>query len=73
MITFQRILFPVDFSKQDQEAAPFVKAMAERFHSEVILLHAAEFFPTGYGTPDAIVLGAHGGPRESYERAEGTA
>ncbi len=56
MITFQRILFPVDFSKQDHEAAPFVKAMAERFHSEVILLHAAEFFPMGYGTPDAIVL-----------------
>lgn len=45
MITFKRILFPVDFSKQDDEAAPFVKAMAERFHSEVILLHAAEFFP----------------------------
>jgi len=56
MITFKRILFPVDFSKQDQEAAPFVRAMAERFHSEVILLHAAEFYPLGYGTPDAIVL-----------------
>ena len=56
MITFKRILFPVDFSKQDQEAAPFVKAMAERFHSEVILLHAAEFVPFGYGTPDAVVL-----------------
>ena len=56
MITFKRILFPVDFSKQDDEAAPFVKAMAERFHSDVVLLHAAEFFPLGYGTPDAIVL-----------------
>jgi nucleotide-binding universal stress UspA family protein len=56
MITFKRILFPVDFSKQDHEAAPFVKAMVERFHSEVILLHAAEFVPLGYGTPDAIVL-----------------
>lgn len=56
MITFKRILFPVDFSKQDQEAVPFVRTMAERFHSEVVLLHAAEFFPLGYGTPDAIVL-----------------
>ncbi len=56
MITFKRILFPVDFSKQDQEVVPFVRAMAERFHSEVVLLHVAEFFPTGYGTPDAIVL-----------------
>lgn len=56
MITFQSILFPVDFSEQDHEAAPFVKAMAERFHSELILLHIAQFFPIGYGTPDAIVL-----------------
>lgn len=56
MIAFRRILFPVDFSKQDNEAALFVKAMAERFHSEVTLLHIAQFFPIGYGTTDAIVL-----------------
>ncbi|HYL36284.1 MAG TPA: universal stress protein [Bryobacteraceae bacterium] len=56
MIAFRRILFPVDFSKQDQEAAPFVKAMAERFHSEVFLLHAAEFMPAWYGPPDAMAL-----------------
>lgn len=56
MIRFQRILFPVDFSKQDHEAAPFVKTMAERFHAELILLHIAQFVPIGYGTPDAIIL-----------------
>lgn len=56
MIAFRRILFPVDFSSQDSEAAPFVRAMAGRFHSEVILLHVAQFLPLGYGTPDAIVL-----------------
>ena len=56
MITFHRILFPVDFSKQDHEAAPFVKAMAERFQSEVILLHVAEFVPAWYGDPDAMSL-----------------
>ena len=56
MITFQRILFPVDFSKQDHEAASFVKAMAERFHSEVILLHVAEFVPAWYADPDAMAL-----------------
>lgn len=56
MIAFQRILFPVDFSKQDHEITPFVKAMVERFHSELILLHIAQFFPIGYGTTDAIVL-----------------
>ena len=58
MITFQRILFPVDFSQQDQEAVPFVKAMAERFHSEVILLHVAEFAPAWYGPSDTTGLGA---------------
>lgn len=56
MISFQRILFPVDFSTQDQETVPFVQRMAERFHSRIILLHVAQFFPVGYGTPDAIVL-----------------
>jgi len=57
MITFPRILFPVDFSKQDHEAAPFVKAMTERFQSEVILLHVAEFIPAWYGG-DALALEA---------------
>lgn len=52
MINFQRILFPVDFSPQDHEAAPFVKAMADRFHSEVTLLHVAEFTPAGFDIPD---------------------
>ena len=56
MITFQRILFPVDFSTQDHEAAPFVKAMAERFQSEVILLHVADFVPAWYGAPDTLAL-----------------
>jgi len=54
MITFQRILFPVDFSRQDHEAAPFVKAMAERFQSEVYLLHVAEFVPGWQGVPEAM-------------------
>jgi nucleotide-binding universal stress UspA family protein len=56
MITFQRILFPVDLSKQDHEAAAFVKAMAERFQSEIFLLHVAEFLPAWYGPPDAMAL-----------------
>jgi nucleotide-binding universal stress UspA family protein len=52
MITFRRILVPVDFSKQDHEAVSFVKAMAERFQSEVILLHVAEFVPAWYGATE---------------------
>ena len=51
MITFQRILFPVDFSQQDREAVPFVKAMAERFRSEVILLNVAGYVPASVRDP----------------------
>lgn len=39
MISFTRILFPVDLSRQSREAAPFVAAMAVRFGSELFLLH----------------------------------
>ena len=53
MISFQRILFPVDFSHQSAAAAPFVKAMAARFQSEVLLLHVVEVPPVAYGTPEA--------------------
>lgn len=53
MRALQRILFPVDFSKQSAAAAPFVKAMASRFNSEVILLHVVEVPPSWYGTPEA--------------------
>lgn len=49
MITFERILFPVDLSKQGREAAPFVRAMAQRFQSELILLHVAAVPPAWYG------------------------
>jgi nucleotide-binding universal stress UspA family protein len=49
MITFHRILFPVDFSKQDHEVAPFVKAMAGRFQSEVTLLHVVGSVPAWQG------------------------
>ena len=49
MISFQRILFPVDFSPQSSAAAPLVKAMAARFQSEVLLLHIVEVPPAWYG------------------------
>ncbi len=52
MIPFQRILFPVDFSPQSSAAVPFVKNVAARFHSEVILLHVVEVPPAWYGPPE---------------------
>ena len=53
MISFQRIIFPVDLSPQSVAAAPFVKAVASRFQSEVLLLHVVEVPPAWYGTPEA--------------------
>jgi len=35
MIDFNRILFPVDMSDEDRKAAPFVKAMAVWFGSQI--------------------------------------
>ena len=46
MITFKKILFPVDLSAQSRAVVPSVAAMAKRFGSEVVLLHV-----TGATTP----------------------
>src|SRR5579864_8852093 len=53
MTSFERILFPVDFSERSRATAPFVKAMATRFHSEVSLMHVVEVPTAWYGTPEA--------------------
>lgn len=45
MLSFPRILFPVDLSDQSRHAAPFVKALATRFHSELTLLHVLDQVP----------------------------
>jgi len=42
MITFKRILFPVDFSAQSQAVAPFVREMAKCFGAEIVALHVVE-------------------------------
>ncbi len=39
MINLKRILYPVDLSAQSRAVAPSVAAMANRFGSEVVLLH----------------------------------
>ncbi len=56
MVSFPRILFPVDLSKQSLCAAPFVKAMAARFHSEVTLLHVVEVPPAWSGATGEIAF-----------------
>jgi len=46
MIDFKRILFPIDMSEEDRKAAPFVKAMADWFGSEIHMLYVQEIvFP----------------------------
>lgn len=52
MIPFRRILFPVDLSEPSRRAVPYVKAMAERFHSEVIVLHVMEIPTAMYAPPE---------------------
>ena len=42
MIEFKRILFPVDFSAQSRAVAPYVKAMARKFGSEITVLHVGD-------------------------------
>jgi nucleotide-binding universal stress UspA family protein len=58
MISFPRILFPVDLSQQSHAAAPFVKALAARFHSDVTLLHVVEVPPAWYGASGEAAFGA---------------
>src|ERR1035438_2145411 len=58
MISFPRILFPVDLSQQSHAAAPFVKALATRFHSDITLLHVVEVPPAWYGASGEAAFGA---------------
>lgn len=54
MINVERILFPVDLSEQSKHAAPFVKAMAKRFHSEVAMLHVFEVRSSWYAPQEGV-------------------
>jgi nucleotide-binding universal stress UspA family protein len=42
MINLRRILFPVDFSDQSRAVAPFARAMAQCFDSEIVVLHVVD-------------------------------
>jgi nucleotide-binding universal stress UspA family protein len=58
MIRFNRILFPVDLSRESRESAPFVAAMAARFSSQLFLLHVLEPRLSYYPIPAAATAGA---------------
>ena len=52
MIEFKRILFPVDMSEEDRKPAPFVKAMAGWFGSQIDMLYVHEFLFPSYAPPE---------------------
>ena len=58
MITFQRILFPTDFSSQSTAIVPAIKAMAKRFGSEVVVLHVIDLPLAWYGASEAAAWSA---------------
>jgi nucleotide-binding universal stress UspA family protein len=71
MLSFRRILFPVDLSDQSRRAAPFVSAMVERFHSDLILIHVMQIPAAMYAPPEAgtwAVLSNEQRMRESVEQ-----
>ncbi|HEU5406336.1 MAG TPA: universal stress protein [Nitrospira sp.] len=51
MLTFRRILFPVDFSGSSNHMAPYVAGIARRFHSHVSLLHMLDVAAMGRPVP----------------------
>jgi len=54
MIDFRNILFPVSMSDQDRRIAPYVLAMARRFHSTVVMLHVQEFAAAAYAPAELL-------------------
>ncbi len=47
MTRFHHILFPVDFSDRCRTVRPFVRSIAQQFHSKVTLLHVVQI-PTAW-------------------------
>ena len=70
MTTFERILFPVDFSEQCRTILPAVKAMVKRFNSELTLLHVVGIPVAVYGTPEAAAWATEDGaaPMRAFQQ-----
>jgi nucleotide-binding universal stress UspA family protein len=57
MLAIKHILFPIDFSERCCGAAPFVRAMAQRFGSRITLMSVlSPFWQAASGDPSAAVL-----------------
>ena len=55
-MTFNRILFPIDFSEHSQKLNAEVEWLAARFNSTVTLMHVFEIPSSWYGAADAPML-----------------
>jgi nucleotide-binding universal stress UspA family protein len=53
MITFPRILFPVDLSARNAAVVPCIQAMVKRFASGLTVLHVVDLPPSGIAPPEA--------------------
>ena len=69
MPEFKRILFPVDFSDRCRGAARYATATAERFRSELLLLHVVE---TPIARPGELDFGALAFESDLEARVEST-
>ncbi len=49
---FDRLLFPIDFSDPCRRAAPFIRAVAKHFRSELVMFYVLQIPPPWY-PPDA--------------------
>ena len=52
MARFNHILFPLDFSDRCRAVRPFVKSIAEEFHSKLTLMHVVQIPTAWYGGID---------------------
>jgi nucleotide-binding universal stress UspA family protein len=58
MVTFRKILFPVDFSERCVQTAPYVASIARKSGSDIALLHVFDLHG-GYGIGSSTVYAAY--------------
>src|SRR3954468_18766352 len=53
-MSFDKILFPIDFSDRSRAAAPFVLSMAQRYRASVVAIHVFQPPPPMYAGMNTI-------------------
>ena len=55
-MTFTNILFPIDYSDRSRAIVPHVRAVCDRFHASLVLLHVVHVPIMAYGAADSPVV-----------------